>query len=227
VVDPGLAVDRARWDMPDPPAEPGSTGGPSGDAAAAGYGDAGFMPCLIQPGLLRPGTAGLRGRSGFCGRSGQSWGTRVSAEAGSSAIFSYWRVRAGAGGSGVRRDRRERDVTAEGAGQPRSPADRPQSLTAASIVSRLAGRLFPHLACGPDAGSKPRPGIPEHGNGFRHRRCRLGFVHTPSLADERDTCEPDAAASAQASHIRAYKGTAEIAEEMEGQSRAKSREQTS
>jgi hypothetical protein len=124
-----------------------------------------------------------------------------------SRIFRDLFVLAGAGGSGVRRDRRERDVTAEGAGQPRSPADRPQSLTAASIVSRLAGRLFPHLACGPDAGSKPRPGIPEHGNGFRHRRCRLGFVHTPSLADERDTCEPDAAALAQVSHIRAYKGT--------------------
>src|ERR1019366_4269740 len=41
-----------------------------GDAAAAGYGDAGFIPCLIQPGMMRPGTAGLRGRSGFCGRSG-------------------------------------------------------------------------------------------------------------------------------------------------------------
>jgi hypothetical protein len=57
-----------------------------GDAAAAGYGDAGFIPCLIQPGqpgMMRPGTAGLRGRSGFCGRSGQSGGTKVSAEAGS------------------------------------------------------------------------------------------------------------------------------------------------
>ena len=36
-----------------------------GDVAAAGYGDAGFIPCLIQPGMMRPGTAGFARKIGL------------------------------------------------------------------------------------------------------------------------------------------------------------------
>jgi len=90
----------ARWLSPPPicapassaaPAAPGSRSRPasglSDDAAAGGYGDAGFMPSPIQPGMMRSGTASSRGSFGCRGRSGQRGGTKPSAGAESSTLF--------------------------------------------------------------------------------------------------------------------------------------------
>jgi hypothetical protein len=135
-----------------------------GDAAAAGYGDAGFIPCLIQPGMMRPGTAGLRGRSVFRGRSGQFW--RLSRDSWLPCVNGErqrsWRMGPGryrARGPAARPCRGEQ----AGPGTARQGiVDRQPRLAKVAIHDRARGargsRCGPQ---GPGRGDGPAPGRPD------------------------------------------------------------------
>ncbi len=93
------------------------------DAAAAGHGDAGWTLCPDPAGQ----TGRFGGRSGLRGGSGQSWGTRITAQAGSSKTF--------AGGRQTRRPQPHRG------GRPRAGtrADRPGQRLPAHPQHRFIG----------------------------------------------------------------------------------------